>query len=64
MKKKSPDLQIVIPYSAYCDLLEAAQSVPELHVTIERQKCALDVLRSQLIELMDAFGELRRTVSD
>lgn len=64
MADQFSDLQIVIPYDRFCDLMEAARALPQLREDFDSLNQQHDSLRSQFFELMDAFGDLRRTVSD
>lgn len=61
---KQPDFQVLIPYKTLCDLLEASKEVIKLRSDVHRLTVQQDRLRSQFIELMDAFGDLKDYVSD
>lgn len=61
---KQPDLQVLIPYRDLLELLEASKEVERLKKDNKRLHAKFDALRSQFIELMDAFGDLRRHVTD
>lgn len=61
---KHPDFQVLIPYKDLMELLEASRQIEQLKKDNKRLHIKLDALRSQFTELMDAFGELKRYVSD
>lgn len=61
---KQPDFQVLIPYKTLCELLEASKEVIKLRSDVQRLTVQQDRLRSQFIELMDAFGDLKDYVSD
>lgn len=61
---KHPDLQVLIPYKDLVELLEASRQIEQLKKDNKRLHTKLDALRSQFVELMDAFGDLKRYVSD
>ena len=62
---KAPfDPQVLIPYSQLVDLLEAADRLETIEDDLKYIRTAQDALRSQFTELMIAFGDLKRFVSD
>lgn len=61
---KHPELQVLIPYKDLMELLEASRQIEQLKKDNKRLHKQLDALRSEFVELMDAFGDLRRYVSD
>lgn len=61
---KLPELQVLIPYKDLMELLEASRQIEQLTKDNKRLHKQLEALRLQFTELMDAFGELRRYVSD
>lgn len=61
---KHPDLQVLISYKDLMELLEASKQIEQLKKDNKRLHNQMVQLRSQFTELMDAFGELRRYVSD
>ena len=61
---KLPELQVLIPYKDLMELLEASRQIEQLKKDNKRLHKQLYALRSEFVELMDAFGELRRYVSD
>lgn len=61
---KHPDIQVLIPYKDLMELLEASKQIEQLKKDNKRLHNKFDALRSQFIELMDAFGDLKRYVSD
>lgn len=61
---KHPELQVLIPYKDLMELLEASRQIEQLKKDNKRLHKQLEVLRSEFVELMDAFGDLRRYVSD
>ena len=64
MAKRPPDIQVLIPYKDLCALLDAAREVEQLrkdHVKLQDQ---FDKLRERFLELMIAFGDLKRYVND
>ena len=64
MAKRLPELQVLIPYSQLMDLLKASETVDQLSADNKRLHDQLSSLRTQFVELMDAFGELRSFVKD
>lgn len=61
---KHPDLQVLIPYKDLMELLEASKQIEQLKKDNKRLHNQMIQLRSQFTEVMDAFGELKRYVSD
>lgn len=61
---KQPDIQVLIPYQTLCELLDASKEVIKLRSEVQRLSVQQDRLRSQFIELMDAFGDLKDYVTD
>lgn len=61
---KIPELQVVIPYKTFVELLKASEDVPELIKENKRLTEQLTALRIQFTELLEAFGELKSYVSD
>lgn len=61
---KIPDLQVVIPYKTLVSLLAASEEIPVMKEKIELRDQQLAALRHQFTELMEAFGELKKFVSD
>lgn len=64
MAKRPPDIQVLIPYKDLCALLEAAQQVEELNKRHARLQQQFDALNQRFLELMIAFGDLRKYVID
>ena len=58
------DPQVLIPYSQLEDLLEASERLGGIEQDMKRILKMQDALRSQMAELMIAFGDLKRFVSD
>lgn len=58
------DPQALIPYSQLVDLLEASERLGGIEQDMKRILKMQDALRSQMAELMIAFGDLKRFVSD
>ena len=62
---KAPfDPQVLIPYSQLVDLLEASDRLGSIESDVQRILKMQDAMRSQMSELMIAFGDLKRFVSD
>ena len=61
---KLPELQVLIPYKDLMELLAASRQIEQLKKDNKRLHNQMIQLRSQFTELMDAFGELKRYVSD
>lgn len=62
---KAPfDPQVLIPYSQLVDLLEAADRLETIEDDVRYIRNAQDALQSQFTEMMIAFGDLKRFVSD
>ena len=61
---KLAELQVLIPYKDLMELLEASRQIEQLKKDNKRLHKQLDALRTQFIELMEAFGDLKRYVSD
>lgn len=61
---KHPELQVLIPYKDLMELLEASKQIEQLKKDNKRLHNQMIELRSQFTEVMDAFGELKRYVSD
>lgn len=61
---KHPELQVLIPYKDLLELLEASRQIEQLKKDNKRLHKQLDALRTQFIELMEAFGDLKWYVSD
>lgn len=55
---------LMIPYSQLVDLLEASERLGGIEQDMKRILKMQDALRSQMAELMIAFGDLKRFVSD
>ena len=58
------DPQVLSPYSQLVDLLEASERLGGIEQDMKRILKMQDALRSQMAELMIAFGDLKRFVSD
>ena len=58
------DPQVLIPYSPLVALLEASERLGGIEQDMKRILKMQDALRSQMAELMIAFGDLKRYVSD
>ena len=58
------DPQVLITYSQLVDLLEASERLGGIEQDMKRILKMQDALRSQMSELMIAFGDLKRYVSD
>lgn len=58
------DPQVLIPYSQLIDLLEASDRLGSIEQDMKRLLLMQEQLRSQLTEVMIAFGDLKRYVSD
>lgn len=61
---KHPELQVLISYKDLMELLEASRQIEQLKKDNKRLHNQMIQLRSQFTEVMDAFGELKRYVSD
>lgn len=61
---KQPDIQVLIPYKDLMELLEASKQIESLQKDNKKLHDKLDALRSQFVELMDAFGDLKDYVTD
>lgn len=61
---KHPQLQVLIPYKDLMELLEASREIEQLKQDNKRMHTKFDALRSQFLELMEAFGDLKNHVSD
>lgn len=62
---KAPfDPQVLIPYSQLVELLEASDRLGSIESDVQRILKMQDAMRSQMSELMIAFGDLKRFVSD
>ena len=61
---KLPEPQVLIPYKTLCELLEVAQEVPKLRREFDRLYKQQNALRVEFLQLKEAFGDLRRYVSD
>ena len=61
---KLPDIQVVLPYKDLVELLEASKEIKELRSDNKRLYEQLGALRSQFLELMDHFRELKNFVQD
>ena len=62
---KAPfDPQVLIPYSKLVELLEASDRLGSIESDVQRILKMQDAMRSQMSELMIAFGDLKRFVSD
>lgn len=64
MPKGKPDYQVLIPYKDLCTLLEAAQKVDDLNNRYTRLERKFEKLQERFLELMIAFGDLKRFVND
>ena len=58
------DPQVLIPYSQLVDLLAASDRLGTIELDMKRILVMQEQLRSQLTEVMIAFGDLKRFVSD
>lgn len=58
------DPQVLIPYSQLVELLEASDRLESIEDDVKYIRKTQDALRSQFTELMIAFGDLKRFVSD
>lgn len=61
---KQPDIEVLIPYKDLMELLEASKQIESLQKDNKKLHDKLDALRSQFVELMDAFGDLKDYVTD
>ncbi len=62
---KAPlDPQVLIPYSQLVDLLEASDRLETIESDMKRILVMQQQLRTQMTEVMIAFGDLKRFVSD
>ena len=61
---KLPDIQVVLPYKDLVELLEASKEIKDLRSDNKRLHEQLGALRSQFLELMDQFRELKDFVQD
>ena len=61
---KLPDIQVVLPYKVLLELLEASKEIKDLRSDNKRLHEQLGALRSQFLELMDQFRELKDFVQD
>lgn len=61
---KLPELQVLIPYKTLCELLDASEDVKQLRQEVKRLTDQQQALRSQFVELMEKFRELKDYVSD
>ena len=61
---KLPDIQVVLPYKDLVELLEASKEIKDLRSDNKRLHEQLGSLRSQFLELMDQFRELKDFVQD
>ena len=62
---KAPfDPQVLIPYSQLVELLEASDRLGSIESDVQRILKMQDAMRCQMSELMIAFGDLKRFVSD
>ena len=64
MPKGKSDYQVLIPYKDLCALLEAAQKVDDLNNRYSRLERKFEKLQERFLELMIAFGDLRKFVND
>lgn len=64
MANRSPDFQVLVSYKDLCTLLDAAKKVEELNRKQKRLEQQFDKLNDRFLELMIAFGDLKRWVSD
>ena len=64
MPKGKPDFQVLIPYKDLCALLEAAQKVDDLNNRYTRLERKFEKLQERFLEVMIAFGDLKRFVND
>ena len=63
-RKKLPDFQVLIPYTELAALLEASEKLDSLLAENKRLEDQQEALRGQFAELMIAFGDLRKFVTD
>ena len=61
---KLPDIQVVLPYKDLVELLEASKEIKVLRSDNKWLYEQLGSLRSQFLELMDQFRELKDFVQD
>lgn len=61
---KLPDIQVVLPYKDLVELLEASRQIESLKEDNKRLHEQLVALRSQFLELMEQFGDLKRFIQD
>ena len=62
---KAPfDPQVLIPYSQLVDLLEASDRLEGIESDMKRILVMQQQLRTQMTEVMIAFGDLKKFVSD
>lgn len=64
MPKGKLDYQVLIPYKDLCALLEAAQEIDDLKTQNKRLERKFEKLQERFLELMIAFGDLKRFVND
>lgn len=58
------DPQVIIPYSQLVELLETSERVSSIEADVKRILKMQEALRSQMSEVMIAFGDLKNYVSD
>ena len=61
---KLPDIQVVLPYKDLVELLEASKQIESLKEDNKRLHVQLGALRSQFLEVMEQFGDLKRFIQD
>ena len=64
MPKGKSDYQVLIPYKDLCTLLEAAQKVDDLNNRYTRLERKFEKLQERFLEVMIAFGDLKRFGND
>ena len=64
MANRPPDFQVLVSYKDLCTLLDAAKKVDDLSRKQKRLELQFEKLNERFLELMIAFGDLKRWVSD
>ena len=57
-----PQMQIIIPYQTFYELLECAQAVDKLEREIKFRDEQILALRKQLVEVFDVIHDLREEI--
>lgn len=64
MPKRPPDYQVLVSYKELCALLEASRKLDELTKRQDRLQMQFNKLNERFLELMIAFGDLKKYVND